>query len=100
MTETTQTRKDGTMNDHTKLSHHEPGSPCPQHNTPHREIYDFGSTMSGQTEVCTFRGCKCAVSIKHDPVGTYPASAMYHTSYNSASGRARLHAQMMAAKYA
>ncbi len=87
------------MKDNTPLDYDDPGGPCPVHDTPHRKIYTFGSSMSGETEVCTFRGCRCAVSIKHDPIGTYPASVMYHTSYGSASGRGRLHAMEMAAKY-
>ncbi|KKN16589.1 hypothetical protein LCGC14_0974290 [marine sediment metagenome] len=87
------------MKDFTTLDHHDTGDPCPVHDTPYRKVYTFGSQMSGETEVCTFRGCRCAVSIKHDPVGTYPASIAYHTSYNSASGRGRLHAMEMAAKY-
>ncbi len=85
--------------DCTIIDSHEEGDPCPVHNKPHRKIYTFGSTMTGETDVCTFRGCGCAVSIKHDPVGTYPASIMYHDHFGSASGRGRLHAQLCAAKY-
>jgi len=78
---------------------HEPGSPCPVHGTPHSRIYTFGSSMSGETEVCTFRGCRCAVSIKHDPIGTYPPSVRYHATYAAAAGRGRLHAAEMAVRY-
>lgn len=81
------------------LIDHEDGDPCPVHDTPHRKIYTYGSTMSGETDVCTFRGCGCAVSIKHDPMGTYPPSIAYHTTFAVASGRGRLHAMRMAAKY-
>ena len=77
---------------------HEEGDPCPVHGTSHRKIYTFGSTMSGETEVCTFSGCGCAVSVKHDPCG-FGASVMYHDNYNAASGRGRLHAMDCAAKY-
>ena len=78
---------------------HEDGDPCPVHNTPHRKIYTFGSTMSADTDVCTFRGCDCAVSIKHDPLGFYPPAIAYHTSYDHAAGRGRLHAMQAAVKY-
>jgi hypothetical protein len=88
-----------TLPDCTILDDHAEGNPCPVHGTPHRKIYTYGSTMTGETDVCTFRGCGCAVSIKHDPVGTYPASIMYHDNFDSASGRGRLHAQLCAAKY-
>lgn len=74
------------------------GDDCPKHGTPHRKVYTYGSTMSGETEVCTFRGCGCAVSISHDPVGG-PSSAQYHETFDHAAGRGRLHAMMMAAKY-
>lgn len=82
----------------TILEDFDDGDPCPVHGSPHRKIYMFGSTMSGETEVCTFRGCKCAVSIKHSPAG-FGSSAMYHTSYDEAAGRGKLHAMEMAAKY-
>lgn len=77
---------------------HEQGRSCPVHGTPHRKIYTFGSTMSGETEVCTFSGCGCAVSMKHHPAGC-DTSIMYHDNYNDASGRGRLHAMECAAKY-
>lgn len=86
------------MKDHDRIDH-EPGDACPEHGTPHRKIYTFGSTMSAETEVCTFKGCRCAVSVKHDPLGTYPPAIAYHTTFASASGRGRLHAALMAAKY-
>ena len=78
---------------------HDLGDPCPAHNTPHRKIYTYGSTLSAETEVCTFRGCKCAVSVRHDPVGTYPAAANYHTTFGAAEGQGRLHAALATAKY-
>lgn len=78
---------------------HEQGDDCPAHGTPRRKIYTYGSTMTGETEVCTFRGCRCAVSIKHDPAGTYDASVMYHDNFADAAGRGRLHAMECAAKY-
>lgn len=74
------------------------GDNCPVHDTPHRNTYTYGSTMSGETDVCIFKGCRCAVSIKHDPAGG-DSSAMYHTRYTYASGRGLLHAMECAAKY-
>ena len=99
----TQTKRTETMikqiNTFTELEDFDAGDACPAHNTPHRRIYTFGSTMSGETEVCTFKGCQCAISIKHDPVGTYDASVMYHDNFSDASGRGKLHAMECAAKY-
>lgn len=74
------------------------GDACPVHGTPHRKIYTFGSTMTAETEVCTFRGCQCAVSISHDPVGTYPSIAKWNSSYSNAAGHGKLNAMMWAAK--
>ena len=83
----------------TKLDDFDPGDPCPVHDTDHRKIYVFGSTMTGETEVCTFRGCRCAVSVTHDPVGTYHSAAMYHTRFSEAEGRGCLHRDLCAVKY-
>ena len=55
--------------------------------------------MSAETDVCTFRGCRCAVAIKHDPVGTYQSVAVYCIDYDTASGIGRLHSMQAAAKY-
>ena len=87
-----------TIESYDELQDFDAGDDCPAHRTPHRKIYTFGSTMSGETEVCTFKGCKCAVSIKHHPAG-FDSSAMYHDNFNDASGRGRLHAMECAAKY-
>ena len=87
------------MNNSDLLPDHDETDPCPVHGGNLRKIYTYGSTMSGETDVCTFIGCRCAVSIKHDPVGTYPASVMYHDSFSAAEGRGRLHAMECAAKY-
>lgn len=86
------------MKDHTTVEWNESDT-CPVHGTEHRKTYTFGSSMSAETEVCVFRGCRCAVALRHDPVGTYQSVATYHTSYDSASGVGRLHALEAAAKY-
>jgi hypothetical protein len=67
------------------------GDDCPNHSgSSHKKTYTFGSSMYAEGEVCVFKGCGCAVSILHNPGGGN-SSAAYHKSYNSASGRARLH---------
>jgi hypothetical protein len=75
------------------------GDTCPEHGTSHKKTYTFGSSMSAETNVCVFKGCRCAVAIQHDPVGTYPSVATLCDSYDSASGVGRLHAMQAAAKY-
>jgi len=75
------------------------GDCCPVHGGAFKKLYTFGSTMSAETEVCVFHGCRCAVAIKHDPVGTYASEATWHPSYDDASGVGRLRAAMAAAKY-
>lgn len=75
------------------------GDNCPAHNTEHRKIYTFGSSMSAETEVCTFKGCRCAVAVKHDPVGTYASVATYHESYDSAAGSGKLRSAWAKAYY-
>lgn len=88
------------MTNHSLLTNYCEGeSLCPVHQTSHRKTYTFGSTLSAETDVVTFRGCKCAVAIAHDPVGTYPSRVTYHTSYESAAGLGRLRAMDAAAKY-
>ena len=87
------------MQDCTKVNY-EPGRSCPAHGKPFRKLYTFGSSMSAETEVYTFHGCPCAVSVKHDPVGILRASVMYHRTYAGAAGRGRLHAMDAAARYA
>lgn len=87
------------MKDMDQITDFDTGDRCPVHNTPHRKVYTFGSTMTAETEVCTFFGCPCTVSISHDPVGTYPSVARYHTSYGSATGVGRLRAMEAAVKY-
>ena len=72
---------------------------CPVHGGEVKKTYTFGSTMSAETDVHVFHGCKCAVSESHDPVGTYPSVARYHESYSNASGVGRLRAMDAAAKY-
>ena len=39
------------ISDCTILDSHEEGDPCPVHNKPHRKIYTFGSTMTGDWSV-------------------------------------------------
>ena len=75
------------------------GNECPIHGTPHRKMYTFGSTMTAETDVCTFQGCQCAVSISHDPCGTYPSVAKWNSSYANASGHGKLNAKLWAAKF-
>lgn len=72
---------------------------CPVHGGPVRKVYTYGSTMSAETEVYAYRGCGCAVSLRHDPVGTYPSVAQYHATFDAAAGTGRLHAMRAAAKY-
>jgi hypothetical protein len=87
------------MKDHDQIEFGADSYRCPIHDGAYRKVYVYGSTMSTETEVVTFRGCCCAVSISHDPVGTYPSVARYHTSFNSAAGTGRLRALDAAAKY-
>ena len=86
--------------DHDTIKEFDEGDVCPNHvNSHHKKTYEFGSTMSAQTDVCVFDRCKCAVSISRDPIGILPSVARYHTSYNNASGVGRLRALDAAAKY-
>lgn len=87
------------MTNHTVVDGWYEGDECPVHGTEHRKTYTFGSTMSAETSVCTFTGCRCAMAVSHDPVGTYPSVAKYHDSYAGATGQGKLHAAMAAAKY-
>ena len=89
------------MEDGTKLEsfESEAGDGCPVHGGKVRKCYTHGSSMSAETEVFTFKTCRCAVAVRHDPIGTYPATITYHTSYDAASGTGKLHAMMAAAKY-
>lgn len=75
------------------------GDACPKHGTEHKKTYTFGSSMSAETDVCVFRGCRCAVAIQHDPIGVLPSVAKLCDSYDDAHGVGRLHAMMAAAKY-
>lgn len=86
------------MNDNT-LTDFDEGDPCPTHGTAHKKTYRFGSSMSMETEVCVFQGCPCAVSISHDPVGTYSSVSRLHGSYDEAHGTGKLNAAMAAVKY-
>ena len=70
---------------------------CPRHGGKLRKIYRYGSSMSAETDLFTFYGCNCSVAIRHDPVGTYPSTATYYTTF--ADGVGRLHAKLAAAKY-
>jgi len=72
---------------------------CPVHGGGIKKTYTFGSTMSAETDVSVFRGCQCAVAVRHDPIGILRSAASYHKSFNSASGVGKLHAAMAAAKY-
>lgn len=78
----------------------ESGNHCPRHpRSAVKKTYTFGSSMSAETEVVVFDRCRCAVAIRHDPIGQYPASATIHDSYGDATGYAVLHRDMAAAKY-
>ena len=69
---------------------------CPVHGTEHKKMYTFGSSMSGETEVHTYKGCQCAVAVRH---GLFESATTYHTSYNGAAGRGIFHREMTKAKY-
>ena len=86
------------MKDHDRCPGYYEGDPCPVHGTPSRKLYTFGSSMSCETDVCTFRGCACAVSISHDPVGVLDSVIKYHSSYRSAAGTGRLRSEDWKAK--
>jgi hypothetical protein len=87
------------IKDHAEIEFNEHPHTCPVHGTAHRKTYTYGSTMSAETDVVTFVGCGCAVSISHDPVGTYPSLARYHKTFAGAAGLGRLRAMDAAAKY-
>ena len=70
---------------------------CPRHGNRVRKCYTFG--MYGYAEVWTFRGCRCAVAVRKDPVGILNPTATLHADYPAASGVAEMHKQMMNAKY-
>jgi hypothetical protein len=53
--------------------------------------------MSMETDLFTFFGCSCSVSISHDPVGTYPSVATYWDHFNGGIGK--LNAMCAKAKY-
>ena len=74
------------------------GDPCPIHGTDHKKTYTFGSSMSAETSVCVFKGCRCAVSVAHDPIGVLPATVRLHESYSDATGVGRIRAMDWAAK--
>jgi hypothetical protein len=86
------------ISEHTRIEFFE-GDCCPVHENAHKKTYHFGSSMSAETDVCVFRGCGCAVAIRHDPIGTLKSTATYHETYGNASGVGRLHAMEAAAKY-
>ena len=69
---------------------------CPVHGTEHKKMYTFGSSMSEETEVHTFKGCQCAIAERHGLIGS---KTTYHTSYNNASGVGVLHREIAKAKY-
>lgn len=75
-------------------------SACPQHNTPLRKVYTFGSCYSAETLVSTFKGCKCAVAEQHDPIGILPTVVTYHDNFASAGGVGKLRASDWAIKLA
>lgn len=80
------TRKTLTNLENMTGSDFEAGDACPVHGTPHRKVYTFGSSMSTETEVCTFKGCRCAVAVRHDCCGVLQFDPIYCTSYESAAG--------------
>lgn len=87
------------LKNHDHVDGYGDGDACPRHDSESKKTYTFGSTMSAETTVTVFHGCKCAVAVRHDPVGTYQSVASYHTNYNDATGVAHLHAQGASAKY-
>lgn len=87
------------MQNFTELQSFDEGDACPVHNNEHRKVYTFGSSMSAETDVCVFHGCKCAVSIARDPIGILPAVVRYHDTFAEASGVGKLRAESAAAKY-
>lgn len=85
------------MQDHDRIEDY--NDVCPVHGGDVKKRYGFGSSMTGETDVYVFTTCRCAVAVRHDPVGTYESTATYHTSYDNASGVGKLHAMTMGAKY-
>ena len=83
------------MKNHTRLDGF--NDRCPVHGNPARKVYEFG--REGDAEVYTFVGCRCAVALKHDPIGQYQPVATYHQQYASAAGVARLHSMQADATY-
>ena len=67
---------------------------CPAHGNEVRKEYDFGQR---DATIYTFCGCKCAVLIGRDVAG-FEYEPIYCTSYNEASGTARMQASMNYAK--
>ena len=64
---------------------------CPVHGSAHKKTYTFG--MYEDAEIHVFRGCPCAVCVNVASLlcGVPRGDEFtYHTSYASASGRARL----------
>ena len=82
-----------------KLENYYPGDNCPKHGSKFRKIYTYGSSMTGESEVTTYHGCKCAICTKHDPVGTYPAVSELFTTYSEAASQATFFKMRCAAKY-
>jgi hypothetical protein len=78
---------DGKMNDFTIVSDFD--DECPVHGGEIKGEYDFG--MMDAT-VYTFAGCHCAMSHTENDMN----DMVYHTSYNSAAGRASLRKAMNA----
>jgi Zn-dependent M28 family amino/carboxypeptidase len=87
------------MKDHDQVNEYSEGDNCPVHDTACKKTYTFGSTMSAETDVCVFHGCRCAVAVRHDPIGILPGVATWHPTYNDATGVGRLHSAMASAKY-
>jgi len=85
------------LKDHDRLADYDEGDRCPVHGCPVKKIYDFG--MYRYAEVAVFKGCRCAVATRHDPVGILDSAVTYHTHWGSAEGQARLHTEMMKVKY-
>jgi hypothetical protein len=87
------------MKPHDELPDWAEGDQCPVHESSHKKTYTFGSSMSAETSVCVFHGCRCAVAVSHDPVGTYPSVARWFPSYGDASGVGVLRAMDAAVRY-
>ena len=70
---------------------------CPEHGGDLKKDYGFGHRNS-DAEVHVFHGCKCAVGMRHDPVGL-SSIIRYFRNYDGAQAFAKEHVAVMNAKY-